>query len=160
MDPDSRPPCSLHPLPPEGDQAASGGPAPPALHVEVVYAAAPHDVRCAALTLPAGATVADALRASRLLEGLDPAALQAGIWGRTAALDARLRDGDRVELTRALLMDPKEARRLRYQRDGVRRNKPGVSGKSGSATLPDPHGGQAGRSPAKGALKSRGSPTR
>ena len=47
-------------------------------------------------------------------------ALQAGIWGRAAALDARLRDGDRVELTRGLLVDPKEARRQRYRRDGVR----------------------------------------
>ena len=94
-----------------------------ALHVEVVYAAAPHDVRSAALTLHAGATVADALRASGLLEGLGAEAadaLQAGIWGRAAALDARLRDGDRVELTRGLLVDPKEARRQRYKRDGVR----------------------------------------
>ncbi len=90
------------------------------LHVEVVYAAAPHDVRSAALTLPAGATVADALRASRLLEGPDLDKLQAGIWGRTARLDERLRDGDRVELTRALSIDPKEARRLRYKRDGVK----------------------------------------
>ncbi len=96
------------------------------LQIEVVFAAAPHDVRSASLTLPAGATVADALRASHLLEGMDASALQAGIWGRTAALDARLRDGDRVELTRGLSMDPKEARRLRYQRDGMRRNKPGV----------------------------------
>jgi putative ubiquitin-RnfH superfamily antitoxin RatB of RatAB toxin-antitoxin module len=86
----------------------------------VVYAAAPHDVRCVALTLPSGATVADALRASRLLEGVNADALQAGIWGRAAAFDVRLRDGDRVELTRDLLMDPKEARRLRHKRDGLK----------------------------------------
>lgn len=93
------------------------------LRVEVVYAAAPHDVRSIELTLPPGATVADALRASRLLHGLSTEAadaLQAGVWGRTAALDAHLRDGDRVELTRGLLVDPKEARRQRYRRDGVR----------------------------------------
>jgi len=93
------------------------------LRVEVVYAAAPHDVRRTELTLPSQATVADALRASRLLEGLSAEAadaLQAGIWGRAATLDARLRDGDRVELTRSLLVDPKQARRQRYQRDGVR----------------------------------------
>ena len=101
-----------------------GTPAPTEpLHIEVVYAAAPHDVRSAALTLQQGATVADALRASHLLDGLsaDAAeALQPGIWGRTVAPDARLREGDRVELTRGLLVDPKEARRLRYKRDGVR----------------------------------------
>ena len=67
--------------------------------------------------------MADALRASRLLDGLSAAqadALQAGIWGRVAPLDTPLRDGDRVELTRGLLVDPKEARRQRYRRDGVR----------------------------------------
>ena len=93
------------------------------LRVEVVYAAAPHDVRSVELTLPLDATVADAVRASQLLQGLSPEAadaLQAGLWGRATALNARLRDGDRVELTRNLLVDPKEARRQRYQRDGVR----------------------------------------
>ena len=91
--------------------------------VEVVYAAAPHDVRHVSLRLREGSTLADALRASRLLDGLSPAdadALKAGIWGRVAALDTPLRESDRVELTRELLVDPKEARRQRYRRDGVR----------------------------------------
>jgi putative ubiquitin-RnfH superfamily antitoxin RatB of RatAB toxin-antitoxin module len=94
------------------------------MRVEVVYAAAPHDVRAVTLEMQEEATVADALRASHLLDGLaaaDADALQAGIWGRTAALDTRLRDGDRVELTRGLLVDPKEARRLRYRRDSAQR---------------------------------------
>jgi len=98
------------------------------VHVEVVYAAAAHDVRSATLELPEGALLADAVRASGLLSGLSGEAadaLQAGIWGRAAALDARLRDGDRVELTRGLRVDPKEARRQRYKRDGARRRKPG-----------------------------------
>lgn len=93
------------------------------LAVEVVYAAAPHDVRHVSLQLRAGSTLGDALRASRLLDGMPAAqadALQPGIWGRAAALDTLLRDGDRVELTRGLLVDPKEARRQRYRRDGPR----------------------------------------
>jgi putative ubiquitin-RnfH superfamily antitoxin RatB of RatAB toxin-antitoxin module len=93
------------------------------MQIEVVYAAAPHDVRQATLQLADGATVADALRASRWLDAMSAAeadALKSSIWGRVAALDARLRDGDRVELTRGLLVDPKEARRQRYRRDGVR----------------------------------------
>jgi putative ubiquitin-RnfH superfamily antitoxin RatB of RatAB toxin-antitoxin module len=100
-----------------------------AVHVEVVYAAAPHDVRSVALDLSEGALLSDAVRASGLLSGLSAEAadaLQAGIWGKAAALDTRLRDGDRVELTRGLLVDPKEARRQRYRRDGVRKNKPGL----------------------------------
>jgi putative ubiquitin-RnfH superfamily antitoxin RatB of RatAB toxin-antitoxin module len=35
-------------------------------------------------------------------------------------LQTPLHAGDRVELTRDLLVDPKEARRQRYRRDGVR----------------------------------------
>jgi putative ubiquitin-RnfH superfamily antitoxin RatB of RatAB toxin-antitoxin module len=109
----------------------------PRLHVEVVYAAAPHDVRVVALRLEAGALLADAVRASGLLSGLSPErvdALQAGIWGRAAALDTRLRDGDRVELTRGLQVDPKEARRQRYRRDGLPRAKPGAVKSRGSPT--------------------------
>jgi putative ubiquitin-RnfH superfamily antitoxin RatB of RatAB toxin-antitoxin module len=107
------------------------------LQVDVVYAAAPHDVRSVALRLDEGAVLADAVRASGLLSGLSAEAadaLQAGIWGRVAALDTRLRDGDRVELTRALLVDPKEARRQRYRRDGVRRAKPSAVKKRGNPT--------------------------
>ena len=76
------------------------------------------------LRLPPGATVADALRASGLVERLGAGvfdALSPSVWGRACALDLRLRTGDRIELTRPLTVDPKEARRLRYQRDGVRR---------------------------------------
>ncbi|HET7527630.1 MAG TPA: RnfH family protein [Burkholderiaceae bacterium] len=92
------------------------------LTIDVVYAAAPHDVRQVSLRLSAGSTLADALRASHLLDGLTAAqidALQAGIWGRLAAPATPLREGDRVELTRELQVDPKEARRQRYRRDGV-----------------------------------------
>ncbi|MDT7835366.1 RnfH family protein [Aquabacterium sp. OR-4] len=92
--------------------------------VLLVHAAAPHDVWRLALRLPAGATVADALRASgwagRLgADGL--LALALSVWNRAAPLDAPLRDGDRIELSRGLTVDPKEARRLRYRRDGLKR---------------------------------------
>jgi putative ubiquitin-RnfH superfamily antitoxin RatB of RatAB toxin-antitoxin module len=96
------------------------------LAVEVVYAAAPHRVVIRALRMPAGATVADALRASGLVDALsaeDLAPLEPGIWGRAVPGDTRLRDGDRVELTRPLKVDPKEARRLRYRRDGLKRKR-------------------------------------
>ena len=92
--------------------------------IEVVYAIAPHDVRTVALELQEGVTLADALRESGLLSGLSAEAadaLKASIWGRVAALDTPLREGDRVELTRDLLVDPKEARRQRYRRDRARK---------------------------------------
>ena len=71
------------------------------------------------LSLPAGATALDALRASRLLERhpeIDLARQKIGIYGRVVGAEARLRDGDRVEVYRPLAVDPKEARRRRALR--------------------------------------------
>lgn len=92
--------------------------APGELHVEVVYCPAPGHCDLVTLSLPAGSSLRDALAASGLCRrhGLSEASLLAGIWGRLQPLDARLRDRDRVELYRPLLVDPKEARRLRYKR--------------------------------------------
>lgn len=64
--------------------------------------------------LPAGATVADALRASGLPAGLGPIAeLDVGVFGRPCTLVQALRDGDRVEIYRPLAVDPMQARRIR-----------------------------------------------
>ena len=63
------------------------------------------------LALPDGATVADALAAAAFPHQEKPAAV--AIHGETVDLDQTLRDGDRVELLRPLLLDPKEARRRR-----------------------------------------------
>ncbi len=67
--------------------------------------------------LPDGATVADAIRLSgvvdRYLGGVWPADDAIGVWGQAAAVDTPLVDGDRVELYRPLTVDPKEARRRR-----------------------------------------------
>lgn len=88
-----------------------------AIHVEVVWAAGPHDTRRVALTVPAGTTAGEALAKSGLLQSV-PAVAGApmGIWGRGCEPGAVLRDGDRVELYRGLTVDPKEARRLRHRR--------------------------------------------
>ena len=84
-----------------------------AIRVEVVYAL-PGKVDAVAMRLPAGATVRDAIAAS----GLAVEFAAVGIFGRRVALDARLADGDRVEIYRPLALDPKEQRRQRA------RNKP------------------------------------
>jgi uncharacterized protein len=98
--------------------------APADIDVEVVYAAAPHRLERARLRLPLGSTAADALRACGLPVTRDSAVLDQlslGLWGRRCPPDAVLRDRDRLELYRPLVVDPKEARRLRYRKDGVRR---------------------------------------
>lgn len=64
------------------------------------------------LSLPAGSTLADAVQTS----GWPTEGWSIGIWGRVQPLDRVLREGDRVEWCRALTVDPKEARRLRYKR--------------------------------------------
>ncbi|WBY02044.1 RnfH family protein [Ramlibacter tataouinensis] len=88
-----------------------------ALRVTVLHSPGPREVREQALRLPAGATVADALRACGLAPGEGEAV---GVWGRKAGADQPLRDRDRVEVARPLRVDPKLARRERFQRQGSR----------------------------------------
>lgn len=89
-----------------------------AIAVEVAYSPRAGDVDVVALQLPAGATLADAVQASALAQrhGLDAANLRCGIWGRACEPQTVLRERDRVEIYRPLLVDPKEARRQRYKR--------------------------------------------
>ncbi len=88
------------------------------MQVEVVYCSQPGRCDSVALSLPAGATVAAALQASGLLErhALAPEGLRVGVWGKLREPGSSLRERDRVEIYRALIVDPKEARRQRYQR--------------------------------------------
>jgi putative ubiquitin-RnfH superfamily antitoxin RatB of RatAB toxin-antitoxin module len=68
------------------------------------------------LTVPAGTTVATAVHLSGLREefpDIDRDAMAIGIFGKRVRLDDMLQDGDRVEIYRKLLLDPKEARRRR-----------------------------------------------
>ena len=68
------------------------------------------------LELPRGATALEAVVAARLRERfpeLDLSALALGIWSRPCQADEPLRDGDRVEVYRPLVADPKAERRKR-----------------------------------------------
>ena len=91
--------------------------------VTLVYAEAARTVHEAHGDLPEGATVAQALAAvgwtQRFPELLGPE-VTLGVWGRRCAPDHVLRDGDRVEAVRALRVDPKVARRERFQGQGAR----------------------------------------
>ena len=75
------------------------------------------------LELADGATARDAVLASDLLRQfplLDWQALTPGIWGKACEWHRPLRDGDRLELCRALTVDPKVARRERFRQQGAR----------------------------------------
>jgi len=82
--------------------------------------------RVVTLQLPPGATAAEAVARSRLLEGradLDPATLGFAVFGRAVEPHHPLEAGDRVEVLRPLTIDPKDRRRARARgsADGRRR---------------------------------------
>lgn len=87
--------------------------AEPALRVEVVYAT-PERQWLIELEVPPGTTAAGAIRLSGIVgqcPDIDTSSI--GVFGETVAQDYRLRPGDRVEIYRPLIADPKEARRDR-----------------------------------------------
>ena len=93
------------------------------MRVTVAWSPAPRQVREWELLLTAGARVREALAASGLYDefpDLEGQALDLSVWGRRAAPEQALRDRDRVEVLRPLLVDPKVARRERFQRQGAR----------------------------------------
>lgn len=93
------------------------------LTVEVAVSVATRQVQRVRLQLPAGSTVRDALLACGLMSHVPGLSLEAvtagqwavGVWGRKERPGHPLRDQDRIEIVRSLVVDPKEARRLRYQ---------------------------------------------
>ena len=82
------------------------------IRVEVIQAW-PRRFESDIVRLSEGATVADGVAGARLAPaGHVPVAAH----GEKAAPDQVLHDGDRVELLRPLVLDPKEARRRRAQK--------------------------------------------
>lgn len=79
----------------------------------MVYALAERQA-LVAITVPSGATVGEAVELSGIAKQFpeqDLSACTLGIWGRLAASDQLLQDGDRIEIYRPLNIDPREARR-------------------------------------------------
>ena len=92
---------------------------PSDLVVSVAFSPREGEVVEVKVRLVAGATLADALRASGLLERypeIDPAVRRVGVWGKVCRIDTPLHPRDRVEVYRALTIDPMQARRERQRR--------------------------------------------
>lgn len=88
------------------------------LNVEVVYAL-PEEQTLLSLTVPEGTTVAQAIELSDLYQQhpeLQERTLKVGIFSRPVKLGDELHDGDRVEIYRPLIADPKELRKIRAAR--------------------------------------------
>ncbi|MDD2720881.1 MAG: RnfH family protein [Gallionella sp.] len=91
------------------------------INVEVVYAL-PDQQTLLKVSAPAGATVAEVLDLSRIVEKhpeLNLATSKLGIFGKLTKSDAVVRDRDRIEIYRPLLADPKEVRRRRAEEGKV-----------------------------------------
>lgn len=68
------------------------------------------------IEVPAECTVQDAIERSGILEtfpNIDLAEQQVGIFGKLTKLNATLRPGDRVEIYRCIIADPKTVPRRR-----------------------------------------------
>ena len=92
----------------------------PKISVEVVYAL-PEKQYLQKVSLAEGATVEQAVIASGLLKlrtDIDLTKNKVGVWSRTVKLQDTVRDGDRVEIYRPLIADPKELRRQRAEKSG------------------------------------------
>lgn len=85
--------------------------------VELVYITVDKNVIQRTLDLRSGATVLDALKLSGIYT-MHPETrdMAVGIFAKQVSLDHVLHEGDRVEIYRPLVLDPKEKRRLKATR--------------------------------------------
>ena len=85
------------------------------MRVEVAYARLDEQVLLE-LVVDTGITLKETVEKSGILERfpeIDLAKNKLGIFGKMAKLDAKLTEGDRVEIYRPLIADPKEQRKKR-----------------------------------------------
>ena len=88
------------------------------INIEVAFAL-PDKQALLHLVIEQGTTVEQAIQASGILKRfpvIDLATSKVGIWNRTCKLSDQPRDGDRIEIYRPLIADPKEVRRRRAEK--------------------------------------------
>lgn len=88
------------------------------INVDVVFAL-PTTSTTLSLKVPQGTTAEQAVRLSGIIDKydeIDATALTLGIWNRTVKLNQELKEGDRIEIYRPLIADPKDARRKRAEK--------------------------------------------
>lgn len=89
------------------------------IQVEVAYAL-PAKQRIVKLKVPEGTTAMQAVQQSQLDTVFDELSLDGdlklGVWGKSVTADRVLEEGERVEIYRPLLVDPKEVRKARAAR--------------------------------------------
>ncbi|MCK5719134.1 MAG: RnfH family protein [Thiomargarita sp.] len=92
------------------------------IQVEVAFATADEQI-IIPVDIPVGATAQDAINKSNILKKfkqIDLATTRIGIFSKICKLEDLLREGDRVEIYRPLIADPKQ---MRKQRAAKQKNK-------------------------------------
>ena len=88
------------------------------ISVEIVFAL-PTKATTLTVEVAQGTTAEQAVLQSGIIEKcpeIDPTALTLGVWNRTVKEHYELKDGDRIEIYRPLIADPKDARRKRAEK--------------------------------------------
>lgn len=88
------------------------------LHIEVVYAL-PHEQQVFKVMARASTSVAEIIQSSGVLEAypeIDLTQNKVGVYSRQVKLDGTVMNGDRIEIYRPLIADPKEIRRRRAEK--------------------------------------------
>ncbi len=85
------------------------------MNIEVAFAE-PDYQRVIALDVPPGTTLAKAIGLAQIREDYPEVEIdmdRVGVWNRTRPADYVLHEGDRIEIYRRLIADPKQVRRER-----------------------------------------------
>ncbi len=88
------------------------------INIEITYAL-PRKQTLLSLSVKPNTSVEQAINQSGILvlyEDIDLTTNKVGIWYKTTKLDTQLQEGDRIEIYRPLIADPKEVRKLRAQK--------------------------------------------
>jgi putative ubiquitin-RnfH superfamily antitoxin RatB of RatAB toxin-antitoxin module len=90
------------------------------MKVSLIYSPAPRQLREWTMDVPDETNVAWALESSGVFEAFPHLqdGLLLGVWGQRVGASHTLQPGDRLEVYRCLLVDPKVARRERFKRQG------------------------------------------
>ncbi|MDK3008746.1 RnfH family protein [Providencia rettgeri] len=94
------------------------------LSIEVTYAL-PEKQFLLSVKVADGTTIEDAIIASGILalrDDIDLKKNKVGIYSRPAKLTDKVQDGDRIEIYRPLIADPKELRRKRAEKSKETKN--------------------------------------
>jgi putative ubiquitin-RnfH superfamily antitoxin RatB of RatAB toxin-antitoxin module len=90
--------------------------------IEIAYATPTKQI-ILALEVPSSCTIEEAIRLSRITESFPEIDLQkqkVGVFSKIKKLSDTLKAGDRIEIYRPLIIDPKEARRAKAKKTHTR----------------------------------------